>query len=334
MNFRRRIVVSLFLLFCVLVTGTTGYWVIGGNLLNALYMTVITSATVGYGEVVPVSNNPGAEIFTIVFIILSVITIGIITSLLVASILELEMSGLLRRRKMNKQIEKLSGHYIICGGGETGIHIVQEMSKMLKPFVVIDHDQQRLEKLSALSQNILYIVGDATDDEVLLAAGLERAIGVMAALPSDKDNLYITVMAKQYNSKIRIVALGVEDKAINKLKKAGADTVVSPALIGGLRMASEMMRPSATKFLDTMLRQTTGTYRIEEINIPAGSHIVNKKLSEIGLRDKYNLLILATIKPDSDEITYSPPADTVLKEGVILVVLGEVHNFNKVRELL
>jgi len=235
---------------------------------------------------------------------------------------------------MNKQIEKLSGHYIICGAGETGIHIVQEMSKMLKPFVVIDHDQQRLEKLAALSQNILYIVGDATDDEVLLAAGLERAIGVMAALPSDKDNLYITVMVKQYNPKIRIVALGVEDKAINKLKKAGADTVVSSALIGGLRMASEMMRPSATKFLDTMLRQTSGTYRIEEINIPAGSHIVNKKLSEIGLRDKYNLLILATIKPDSDEITYSPPAGTVLKDGVILVVLGEVHNVNKVRELI
>ncbi|MFA5794229.1 MAG: potassium channel protein [Candidatus Brocadiia bacterium] len=334
MNFRRRIIVSLFLLSCVLATGTIGYWIIGGKFLDALYMTVITSATVGYGEVVPVSNNPGAEIFTIIFIILSVITIGIITSLLVASILELEMSGFLRRRKMNKEIGKLTGHYIICGAGETGIHIVQEMSKMLMTFVVIDRDQPRLEKLAALSQNILYLVGDATDDEILLAAGVERANGVMAALPSDKDNLYITVMAKQYNPKMRIVALGVEDKAVNKLKKAGADTVVSPALIGGLRMASEMTRPSATKFLDTMLRQTSGTYRIEEISIPAGSHVINKKLSELGLRDKYSLLILAIMKSDSDEITYSPPADTALKEGSILVVLGEIHSIKQVRELV
>ncbi len=124
---------------------------------------------------------------------------------------------------MIKKIEKLSGHYIVCGAGETGIHIIAELAKTDKPFVVIDHNQERLEKLAAQIPSLLYLKGDATEDEMLLAAGVERARGVMAALPSDKDNLYITVMAKQYNAPARVVALSLEDKSISKLRKAGAE---------------------------------------------------------------------------------------------------------------
>jgi voltage-gated potassium channel len=334
MNIRRRIIIGAVLFVCLLIIGTAGYWIISGKFLDSLYMTVITAATVGYGEIVPVTNNPGAEIFTIIFIILSVITIGIVTSILVASILEIELSGSLRRRKMDKDINKLSRHYIICGAGETGVHIIQEISKTSASFVVIDKDKERLDKLVLLHPGLLYIAGDATEDEVLLKAGVERATGVFAALHSDKDNLYITVMAKQYNPQARIVALGTEDKAFNKLKNAGAEKVVAPAQIGGLRMASEMIRPSAVRFLDTMLRQTSNTYRIEEITVTGKSQLVNKKLSETALRDKYGLLILAVMQPDSDEITYSPPPDMVLRENITLVVLGDIHNVKKVKDLV
>ncbi len=254
MHLRRRIIIGVLLLLFILAFGTTGYWIISGNLLDAVYMTVITAATVGYGEVIDLAHNPAGRIFTIVFIILSLGVIAVVTSMLAASILEIELSGFLRRRKMNKEIDKLGNHYIICGAGETGIHIIQELSKTMKSFVVVERNQERLDKLSATIPGLIYLAGDATDDEVLLAAGVERAQGVFAVLPADKDNLYITVMTKQYNKNARIVALGIEDKAVSKLKTAGADSVISASVIGGLRIASEMIRPSAVKFLDTMLR--------------------------------------------------------------------------------
>jgi len=334
MVFKKRIIISLILMILLLGIGTTGYWLVSHNLLDSIYMTVITAATVGYGEVIDLSHNPAGRMFTIGFIILSIMTIAVITSMLAASLLELELTGFLRRRKMIKEISKLEGHYIVCGGGETGVHIIQELAKTLQNFVVIDCDQERLEKLAAIVPDLLYIKGDATEDDILLGAGLDRARGIVAALPSDKDNLYITVMAKQYNPNLRLVALGVEDKAINKLKRAGADAVVLPASIGGLRMASEMIRPHAVKFLDTMLRQTSATFRIEEIAIEVNSPVVNKKLSELPLREKFDLLILAIMREGSEEITYNPTANAILSPGSIIVVMGEINNIQKVREFV
>ncbi|MEW6025735.1 MAG: potassium channel protein [Planctomycetota bacterium] len=342
MNFRNRIVLSVFLLFFILVFGTAGYWIIGrsqgsepsGQLfLDSVYMTVITAATVGYGEIMDLSHNPAGRIFTIIFIILSLGVIAAVTSILAASILEIELSGFLRRRKMDKEVGKLNNHYIICGAGETGIHIIRELAKTMKPFVVVERSQERLDKLAATIPNMIYLTGDATDDEVLLAAGVERAQGVFAVLPSDKDNLYITVMTRQYNKNARIVALGIEDKAVNKLKTAGADSVISTSVIGGLRIASEMIRPSAVKFLDTMLRQTSGTYRIEEMAINAGSPVINKRVADIPLKDRFGLLVLAIIS-DGDNMLYNPPADAVIKENSIVVVMGEVQNIQKAGEYI
>ena len=333
MHLRKRLVIGILLLLFILALGTTGYWIISGNLLDALYMTVITAATVGYGEVIDISHNPAARIFTIIFIILSLAVIAAVTSILAASILEIELSGFLRRRKMNKEIGKLTDHYIVCGAGETGAHIIQELSKTLQPFVVVERSQERIDKLITIIPGLIYIPGDATDDEVLLAAGVERAHGVFAVLPADKDILYITVMTKQYNKKTRIVALGIEDKAISKLKTAGADSVISASVIGGLRIASEMIRPSAVKFLDTMLRQTSGTYRIDEITITSASSIVNKKLADIPLRDQLGLLVLAIISED-DNMLYNPPANSIIQEGSIIVVMGEIHNIQKARDYI
>jgi len=333
MHLRKRILIGILLLLFILSFGTTGYWLICGNLLDAVYMTVITAATVGYGEVIDLSHNPAGRIFTIIFIIFSLVVIATVTSILAASILELELSGFLRRRKMNKEIDKLANHYIVCGAGETGIHIIQELSKTLTSFVVVERNQERLDKLAAIIPNMIYLAGDATDDDVFLAAGVERAKGIFAVLPADKDNLYITVMAKQYNKNARIVALGIEDKAISKLRTAGADSVISASVIGGLRIASEMIRPSAVKFLDTMLRQTSGTYRIDEITVNAGSPIVGKNLAEVPLRDRFGLLVLAILS-EGDNMLYNPPANTILAEKSIIVVMGDIKDIQQAREFI
>jgi len=335
MEIRKRIYVGAMLLICLLTIGTSGYWIIsGGNFLDSLYMTVITAATVGYEETFDMKNNPGGRIFTIIFIIFSLITVAIITSMLAATILEAELTRFMRRRKMSKEITKLANHYIVCGAGTTGMHIIQEMKKMMVPFVVIDLDQAQIDKTCSLDESILYINGDATEDEILLSAGVEKAAGVIAALPSDKDNLYITVMTRQYNKKARIVALGVEDKALSKLKTAGADAVIAPAIIGGMRMASEMVRPSTVKFLDTMLRQTSSIYRIEEILVDSSSHLVGKKFGDITFRANFDLLVLAIMRLNTDEIIYNPPIDTIIKPDHIIVVMGEINNIVKAREFV
>jgi voltage-gated potassium channel len=335
MHLRRRIIIVIVLLLFIITFGTIGYWFISGNLLDSIYMTVITAATVGYGEIIDLSHNPAGRIFTIVFIILSLLTIAIVTSLLAASILEIELTGFLRRRKMSKEIKNLSNHYIVCGAGETGIHIIQELAKTKKTFVVVEHNQERLEKLKETIPELIYVQGDATEDDILLSAGVEKAAGVVAALPSDKDNLYITVMTRQYNKNTRIVALGIEDKAINKLKSAGADSVVSSSIIGGLRIASEMIRPTAVKFLDTMLRQTAGIFRIEEITVAPGSAVINKKLTDVPFKNKFGLLVLAIILPGDDEkMLYNPAVDTPLTENSVIVVMGEMDSIKQARDFI
>ncbi|MDQ7778831.1 MAG: potassium channel protein [Planctomycetota bacterium] len=332
MNFRKRILFGAILLTSLIIAGTAGYWIMSGRFLDSLYMTVITVGTVGYGEIIDLSHSPAGRVFTIVFIIVSLLVIAIITSMLAASLVELELSGIWRKRRMNKEIAKLSNHYIVCGSGEIGLHVAQELRATNRPFVVIDLNKDALEKLAGTIPDLAYIVGDATDDIVLLSAGIDRAAGVVAALHSDKDNLYITVMAKELNSKARVVALGIEDKALDKLHRAGADAVVSAARIGGLRVASEMIRPSVVKFLDNMLRQTSHTVRFEEINVTAESPFLGKKLSEVPLKDKHGLLVVAIMRPGQREtsIMYSPPANTVLEKGDVIVVLGESHDFQQI----
>ncbi|MEK7447945.1 MAG: potassium channel protein [Planctomycetota bacterium] len=335
MSFRNRLIIAFVLLSAITAIGTAGYKIIGGpetSIIDAVYMTVITLTTVGYGEIVDLSNKPVGRIFTMILLISGIGILSFVATSLTAFIIELQLKGITRRKKMLKEISGLTDHYIVCGLGATGIHIIQELHKSLRRFVAIDHDEERLQKLSSGMNNLLYLAGDATDDEILKQAGIERARGIIISLPSDKDNLYVTVIAKQLNPKIKVVALGVEDKAMITLKKAGADSVVSPSLIGGLRMASEMVRPSAVRFLDEMLRQTTSTTRIEEIVVPAGSSLINKTISELELKNKFNLLILAARSAPREEMIYNPPLDFTIKEGTILVVMGEITNIHQAKE--
>jgi voltage-gated potassium channel len=294
-------------------------------------MTVITLATVGYGEIIDTSQFPAARVFTIMLILsgmgIVLYSVSTVTSIMV----ETDLLDVYKRRKMKRDLNQLRNHFIVCGAGATGVCIAQELLRTGIDFVVIERDPERIEDLSKLG-DVLHIRGDATDDETLIEAGIDRAAGLAATLTSEKDNLFLTLTARQLNPSIRIVARGLDEGVNRKLRKAGADATVSPTIIGGLRMASELIRPSVVSFLDTMLRDVTSTIRFEEMRITSDSGFANQTIRSTKLREDSNLLIVALRRQDDMHFQYNPPADTTLTDGMTLVLLGESAHINKLKE--
>ena len=325
MNIRKRLYSLLVLIFMIIMAGSTGYYIIfdgQSRFLDCIYMTVVSLTTVGYGEVLQVTGNDTAQIFTMVLITfgMGVILYGI--SSLTALILEGELSGILRKKRMAKQINKLNDHYIVCGGGETGSGVIAELCKNNQVAVLIEENAERIERCKEICE-LLYIQGDATDDENLFDAGIERAAGIVIALPSDKDTLYVTMTARMLNHRIRIISRMTDQHLKPKLIKAGADAVVCPNAIGALRMASEMIRPTAVDFLDRMLRSSRGNLRIHELTVSENSKFNQKEIRECGLKERYGLLVLGAKSKDS-EIEFNPSDTQVLTAGTTLIVMGSV----------
>ncbi|PQP35806.1 potassium channel protein [Desulfobacteraceae bacterium SEEP-SAG9] len=334
MNILKRLYLILFAVFFVVTAGSYGYYILfrgEHNLMDCIYMTVISLTSVGYGEVIEVTGNIPAEIFTMILITfgMGIILYGIST--LTALIIEGELSGILRKKKIEKQIKKLKGHYIVCGGGETGRPVLLELSMNHEQVVLIEHAEGNIEKCKNTIADLLYINGDATDDINLIAAGIERASGILITLPLDKDCLYVTTTARMLNKKIRIISRMIEGKLEPKLMKAGANGVVSSNAIGALRMASQMIRPAAVDFLDQMLRSSQGNLRINEIRISENSSVSGKKIGESGLKEKLGLLILG-MKQIDGEIEFNPSPSQVLKEGATLIVMGAVENITRAKK--
>jgi len=328
MGIKKRLYLVLVAIFFVIIVGSTGYYIIFGGkpkFMDCLYMTVISITSVGYGEVLDVSGNILAQLFTMILITfgMGVILYGIST--LTASIIEGELSGIWRRNKMEKKIKKLNNHYIVCGGGKSGGHVLEELTKNKESVVLIELDESIIERHLALNEDLLYVHGDATDDQNLLTAGITNAAGIIISLPSDKDTLYATMTARMLNAKLRIISKAVDYKLAFKLKTAGANGVVSPNFIGGLRMASEMIRPTVVDFLDSMLRSSQGQLRIHQIVVASNSNVAGKKIMESGLKDKFNLLVLGSKLP-AQEIEFNPPATQILTAGMTLIVMGDVEN--------
>jgi voltage-gated potassium channel len=325
MSIRKRLYFLLVLIFVVIMAGSTGYYIIFDGepgFLDCLYMTVVSLTTVGYGEIIQVTGNTTAEIFTMILITfgMGIILYGI--SSLTALLLEGELSGILRKKKMAKQINKLSDHYIVCGGGETGSGVIVELCKNNETAVLIEEDTERIQRCQAIC-DLLFIQGDATDDENLIAAGIERAKGIIITLPSDKDTLYVTMTARMLNHKMRIISRMTNPLLEPKLLKAGADAVVCPNAIGALRMASEMIRPTAVDFLDRMLRSSRGDLRIHELTVSENSKFNAKEIRECGLKERFGLLVLGA-KSKSNEIEFNPAPTEVLTAGTTLIVMGAV----------
>ncbi|MGC2109264.1 MAG: potassium channel protein [Candidatus Korobacteraceae bacterium] len=340
MRTRKRLIVACSLLLGVATVAVAGYRIIGGpsiHLLDAIYMAVVTLSGVGYGEIIDTAHNHALRIFNI-FIVLAGVAVAVyVFSQLTAFLVEGELRHLFRRSRMKKQIADLRQHLIVCGFGETGRHVTDELHKTHTPYVVIDSSNEAITRLvegeSDAYRDMLYLVGDATDEKVLERAGVDVAAGIVATLPSDKDNLVITVVVRQRNPAIRIVCRCTDLSFAPRMVKAGANSTVSPNHIGGLRMASEMLRPSVVGFLDLMLQEKSRTLRIEEILVGEKSSWLGSMISELSLGDRYNLLPLA-IKGSNElgpQMTINPPSSTRVSSGTVIIVMGDTENLVRAR---
>ena len=308
-----------------LAVGTLGYRLIEGwSLFDALYMTVITVGTVGYGETHPLST--AGRVFTMVLILggIGLFTYGFST--IAAVVIEGDLSEAFRRRRMEKRIKALSGHYVVCGAGHTGGVICAELKKTGRDFVVVDREQEAIDRLAArLGSEFPHIAGDGSEDEVLRRAGVERAAGVFAVLATDQDNAFVVLSAKGLNPKARVLvcqkSLGVRDK----LLRSGADGVVDPEFIGGLRLASEMIRLGTVGFLDSMLREKGTHVRFDEISVPAGSALVGKTVAEVKGAEGDAPLLVAVVAAGSDRYEINPPVGRPVAPGDRLVLIGETE---------
>jgi len=300
-----------------------------------LYMTAISLSTVGFGEIIDVGAVPGARLYTIMLIVFGMGVVVYFGSTVVAFVVEGELNDYFRSKKMNKRIEALSGHVIICGAGSTGIHVVREMIATRTPFVVIDNDEERLHHLVAgePSGNIPYLVGDASSEAVLQQAGISRARGLIVALPDDKENLFVVITARGLNPGLRIVARGIEETSAAKLARVGADSVVLPNRIGGMRMASEMIRPHVVEFLDVMLRDKERNLRVEEVTIGPGAPCAGKPMGSFDMTGVADVLVVAA-KHGDGAYRYNPGRDFLLQPGVVLIVLGTVTEVDKLRRVV
>jgi len=317
----KRFIWPVVALIALLVIGTVGYRLIAGphcSLIDAFYMTMITITTIGFGEVIEVAMLPGGRLFTIFIAIAGIGVLFYIITNFTALVVEGEITKSFRRRKMERKVKDYKDHYIICGVGELGVHISDELTATRRPHVIVETDKSKIDRLLDADKNRVFIEGDATDNATLLKAGIGQARGLFATLRDDNHNLVVVLTARQLNPDIRVVSRCSELRNSDKMKKAGADAVISPGFIGGLRMASEMVRPAVVSFLDTMLRDREKNLRVEEVGVPAAYS--GKTISSLKLKRYPNLLLLA-VKAKA-EWTYNPPDDTVIEPESTLVFLG------------
>lgn len=326
---RQRLRTVVFAIGAALSTGVIGYrWIEGWNYFDSLYMTVITLGTVGYGETHPLSHN--GRVFTIFMILFGIGVLTYALSTLTAFIVEGELNDILRRRRMEAKIKKLSGHYIICGAGRTGRTIMEELIKTDRTVVVVDRDGAVIDELQ--EKGILALQGDPTSDETLIKAGVESARGLFGALPDDPGNVFVTISAKGLNPGLRVVCRQDESGAANKLKRSGADVAIDPGFIGGLRMASEMIRPAAVGFMDSMIRAHGKVTRIEDVLIPKGSPVDGQTIGVIKGSEGNSALVIAIKGVDEGAYEVNPPPARTIQVGDVLVVLGSKDELKGLKE--
>ncbi|MCB0210319.1 MAG: potassium channel protein [Anaerolineae bacterium] len=325
-----RIIRAITVFAMALLIGTLGYHRLEGwPLMDGLYMTVITMTTIGYGEIGPLSQI--GRIFTIFLGLASVGIGGYAISTIAAFMMEGDFQRLFEGTRMDKQIAQLHDHIILCGIGRVGMQIAAELYRSQTAFVVVDQNHEELERLRRLG-DILYVRGDATRDDTLRLAGIERAKGMIAALSDDKENSFVVLSGRSLNANLRIVARLVEEENAEKLRRVGADEVVSPNAIGGVRMASMMVRPAVIEFFDEVLNVSGQKLGLEEVQITARSALNGKTLREAAIGREVGLLVVAIRSHDS-KYQFNPSAQTKLSSGDILIVIGTPEQLAALRKI-
>jgi voltage-gated potassium channel len=329
MNSKLQIITPIIAIIGVISFGTIGYSLIEGwNFFDSLYMTVTTLTTVGYQEVHALTNTGRA--FTIALILFGVGAMFYALGVAAKVIFEGEIREILGRKKLNKKIEKIEDHYIICGYGRMGKIICKEMMQNNASFVVIE---RTTGILNSIDKDILVIEGDATQDSVLRTAGVERARALISVLSSDAENLYVVLSARGLNPKLKIVARASEEGVEDKLIRAGADNVISPYHIGGVRIAHTVLKPAVVDFIEFATRSRNIELQIEEINVKEGSHIVGRGLDECGIRKDLGIIIVA-IKRAAGDMEFNPTSTSVIKQGDTLIAMGETKQLEALERLV
>lgn len=312
--------------FLLLATGTIGYKTIGGSnwsWLDAMYMSAITLTTVGYGEIHPLDH--AGRIFTIMFAFGGVFLLFYSATEIIRAIVSGQLRSILGRESMKHALEEIRDHIIVCGLGRMGRLVCHEFDRQKARYVMVDQNESLISEWTGA--NGIPLHGDATEDEVLKRAGVERAKVLVAVLPKDADNLYITLSARVLNPNIFIVARAEHEASEAKLRRVGANHVVSPYVIGGHRVAQAVLRPTVGHVLEQAGRLNAADYQIEEVVVAKSSSLCGKTLRDANLRDDLGVVVIAMRMPEG-EIVFNPKGDTVIEIGSVVVVVGRRENLD------
>lgn len=329
-KFDSKIFTTLILVASIIAVGTIGYmWLSQYSFIDAVYMTVITVTTVGFGELRPFS--PEEKVFTIFLILTSITIFGYAISAFSEYLVSGRLFDHFKHRNLEKQINRLKGHTIVCGFGRNGKQAILKLSNYNKKIVVIENDKEIIDLLDA--EEILNVQGDATTDEVLLKAGILYAANLITTLPSDADNLFVVLSARQLNKEFKIISRASNESSYSKLKIAGADNVIMPDKLGGNHMASLVTTPDVIEFVDRLTIEGETTANLEEIDVDTlPAKYLGKTILDLDLRRQTGCTVIGFRNPDKDYII-NPEADSKLIQGSHLIVLGRPEQIIKLREL-
>lgn len=327
----RNLLIALLLLVAVFVIGTLGYHILGGwqhTWVDCFYMTFITISTIGFGEIVDVSQYEYGRLFTVFIGMSGIGVLGYVLSTFTAFMLESDINVSWRRKKMQKKIAQLKDHYIVCGVGLVGRNVAHELETTGRPFVIIDGDMKVIQRYLDTHPEQLYLQGDATDNDVLMEAGVMVARGVFAVAHDDSDNLVISLSAKQLNPELRVVARCHDMKNAEKTRLVGADEIISPDYSGGLSLVSAMVRPNVMNFLDDMLKSDS-KLRMEEIRIP--KRLADQPLNVLYQENK-DCMVLAIQRKGRWQ--FNPSSAELLQEEDLMMVMTTPQGRSRLEHLL
>jgi voltage-gated potassium channel len=316
----RRVQIGLALLALVVVVGTVGYALLGFSLLEAFYQTVVTVSTVGYGFPHPIGD--GVKAFTVVLILLGVGTALYTFTVTLEVLIDGHMRELIRRRRMDRDIDTMTGHVVICGWGRVGREVARYLGNAGQQIVVVDRDAERTASLGYAT-----VTGDVTDDDTLLRAGIERAGTLIAALDTDADNLFVTVSSRSFNAGIHVIARARGESSEAKLLRVGADRVVNPQRLGGDRMAAFVTQPHVVDFLDVVMHDGSLEFRLEELLVGAASPLAGQTLRSSQVHARTGCLVLAIRRPDGS-FTPNPSPEVEVASGDVLIGVGTTEQLS------
>ena len=326
----KHLITGIIIALCIVLFGTVGYILIEGwEFLDALYMTIITISTVGFSEVHHISK--AGRLFTIVLVFFGVGFTLYIAAAVVQFMVEGRIRIILGRRRLEKKIDRMKNHYIVCGYGRIGRVLCKNLKRKPLDLVVVEKNPELTSVMDA--DGVLYISGDAADEENLIRAGIKRAKGLVAVLASDADNVFLVLTARQLDPDLLIIARASQEESKSKLRAAGANTVESPYDMGAASMAHRIIRPTVTSFLALAFAHKRKDIQMEEIPVSASSHLVNVMLKDTGIRQKYNLIIIA-IKKQDNSMLFNPSFEATIEVGDTVIAVGEEINLQKLEHIL